>query len=229
MVHQRICPIMQLFLDRRLIPDSAMTRFRGAIASALRLRNSVIAELLLIAFVYVLGVTIVWRQYVALGTATWYATPSSGGTTLTLAGIWYGYLRLPLVFPRADLDAAAVAYIAHRPETASPASGSRGWAGVCLECAIPPPSRPSRGCARRAACGNADQPHLLRRCRVDRLQGRDRRRRGLHAVPNARTAAGVRATARAGEAHGNGPLRDTGRTLCPCVRYEMARRRRACR
>jgi hypothetical protein len=96
-VHQRMRPIMQLFLDRRLIPDSAMTRFREAIASALRLRNSVIAELLLITFVYIVGVTIVWRQYVALGTATWYATPSSGGTTLTLAGLWYGYLSLPLV------------------------------------------------------------------------------------------------------------------------------------
>ena len=96
-VHQRMRPIMQLFLDRRLIPDSAVTRFREAIASALRLRNSVIAELLLIAFVYIVGVTIVWRQYIALGTATWYATPSSGGTTLTLAGIWYGYLSLPLV------------------------------------------------------------------------------------------------------------------------------------
>lgn len=97
LVHQRMRPIMQLFLDRRLIPDSAITRFRGAIASALRLRNSVIAELLLIAFVYIVGVMIAWRQFIALGTATWYATPSSGGTTLTLAGIWYGYLSLPLV------------------------------------------------------------------------------------------------------------------------------------
>jgi hypothetical protein len=97
LVHQRMRPIMQLFLDRRLIPDSAMTRFREAIASALRLRNSVIAELLLIAFVYIVGVMIIWRQFIALGTATWYATPSTGGTTLTLAGFWYGYLSLPLV------------------------------------------------------------------------------------------------------------------------------------
>jgi hypothetical protein len=97
LVHQRMRPIMQLFLNRRLMPDSAVTRFREAIASALRLRNSVITEVLLIAFVYIVGVTIVWHQYVALGTATWYATPSSGGTTLTLAGIWYGYLSLPLV------------------------------------------------------------------------------------------------------------------------------------
>jgi hypothetical protein len=60
-VHQRMLSIMQLFLDRRLIPDSAMTRFRGAIAAALRLRNSVIAELLLISFVYIVAVTVVWR------------------------------------------------------------------------------------------------------------------------------------------------------------------------
>jgi hypothetical protein len=32
-VHHRMRPIMQLFLDRRLIPDSAKTQFSGAIAS----------------------------------------------------------------------------------------------------------------------------------------------------------------------------------------------------
>ncbi len=63
-----------------------MTRFDAAIASALRLRNSVLAEVLLIAFVYVVGVLIVWRHYLALDTATWYATPSAEGSKLSLAG-----------------------------------------------------------------------------------------------------------------------------------------------
>jgi hypothetical protein len=31
-----------------------------------------------------------------LGTATWYATPAVEGSKLTFAGIWYGYLSLPL-------------------------------------------------------------------------------------------------------------------------------------
>ena len=72
-----------------------MTRFETAIASAFRLRNSVLAEVLLIAFVYGVGILIVWRQYTALDTTTWYATASAGGLQLSLAGMWFGYVSLP--------------------------------------------------------------------------------------------------------------------------------------
>ncbi len=58
--------------------------------------NSVFAEVLLIAFVYVVGILIVWRHYTALDAATWYATPSVGGSKLSLAGMWYGYVSLPI-------------------------------------------------------------------------------------------------------------------------------------
>jgi len=67
----------------------------AAIASAVRLRNSVLAEVLLIAFVYLVGISVLWRHYVTLATPTWYATPTAGGTTLWLAGWWYGYVSLP--------------------------------------------------------------------------------------------------------------------------------------
>lgn len=95
-VHRRMRSVIQVFLERRLVPDSAMPRFEAAITSALRLRNSVLAETLLIAFVYVVGILIVWRQYMALDAVTWYATPSAAGSTLSWAGIWYGYVSLPL-------------------------------------------------------------------------------------------------------------------------------------
>jgi hypothetical protein len=95
-VHRRMRSVVTLFLERHLIPASAMPRFNAAIASAFRLRNSVSAEVLLIAFVYLVGVLIVWRQYMALDTATWYATPSVDGAKLSLAGIWYGYVSLPV-------------------------------------------------------------------------------------------------------------------------------------
>jgi hypothetical protein len=73
-----------------------MTRFDAAIASAFRLRNSVLAEVLLIAFVYVVGILIVWRQYTALATATWYAVPTGEGLKLSFSGVWYGYVSLPI-------------------------------------------------------------------------------------------------------------------------------------
>jgi hypothetical protein len=95
-VHQRMRRIAQTFLERELIPEGAMARFDAAITSALRLRNSASAEAVLIIFVYAVGVLIVWRQYIALDAATWYATPSAGGAKLSLAGTWYGYVSLPL-------------------------------------------------------------------------------------------------------------------------------------
>ena len=95
-VHRRMRFVVKQFLERRVIPESAMTRFDAAIASALRLRNSVLAEVLLIAFVYGVGVLIIWRQYMALQAATWFAIPAVGGSALSLAGMWYGYVSVPL-------------------------------------------------------------------------------------------------------------------------------------
>ena len=94
-VHRRMRFVVKQFLERRLIPDGAMTRFNAAIASAFRLRNSVLAEVLLIMFVYIVGILIVWRHYTALDAATWYAVPSVAGSKLSLAGMWYGYVSLP--------------------------------------------------------------------------------------------------------------------------------------
>jgi hypothetical protein len=52
-VHQRMRPVVRQFLDRKLIPDAALPRFDAAFASAFRLRNSLVAELILVAMVYV--------------------------------------------------------------------------------------------------------------------------------------------------------------------------------
>lgn len=95
-VHSRLRPIVQTFLDRNLIPEPALPRFDTAITSALRLRNSALAEVLLILVVYGVGVLFIWRQYAALDTATWYATPSTGASELSFAGMWYGYVSLPI-------------------------------------------------------------------------------------------------------------------------------------
>lgn len=95
-VHRRLLGIGQAFMGRNLIPEAAGDQFDDAILAAFRLRNSVLAEVLLVALVYGVGVLIVWRHYTALQAATWYAAPTDGGSTLSLAGIWYGYVSLPL-------------------------------------------------------------------------------------------------------------------------------------
>jgi hypothetical protein len=94
-VHQRMRFVTKQFLERHLVPESAMPQFNAAIASAFRLRNSVLAEALLFIFVYVVGILIIWRHYIAIDTATWYATPHANGVKFSLAGMWFSYLSLP--------------------------------------------------------------------------------------------------------------------------------------
>jgi len=96
-VHQRMRPVVRQFLDRELIPDAAVPQFDAAIASAFRLRNSLVAELILVVMVYVLGVMGLWRYYIALsGTATWYAAPAGDRMALSTTGLWYAFVSLPL-------------------------------------------------------------------------------------------------------------------------------------
>ena len=95
-VHQRMRFVVRQFLERNIIPESALPCFDAAIKSAFRLRNSLVAEVLLVAFVYIVGVLIFWRHYLALATATWYALPSVEGLQFSLAGKWYAYVSLPL-------------------------------------------------------------------------------------------------------------------------------------
>jgi hypothetical protein len=94
-VHQRMRFVVKQFLERHLIAEKDLPRFDAIVASAFRLRNSVLAEVLLIGFVYVVGVLIIWRHYTTLATATWYAAPTGEGLKLSLSGMWYGYVSLP--------------------------------------------------------------------------------------------------------------------------------------
>jgi hypothetical protein len=95
-VHQRMRPLVRQFLERGLIPDAARAQFDAAIASAMRLRNSVTAEVLLIAFVYVVGVGFVWRTQFAIDVASWYGVSVDGKWHPSLAGWWMGCVSLPL-------------------------------------------------------------------------------------------------------------------------------------
>jgi len=95
-VHQRMRPVVGQFVDRGLIPDAARPQFEAAIASAIRLRNSVAAEVLLIALVYIAGVGFIWRTQVALDVTSWYGGPANGRLQPSLAGWWLGVVSLPL-------------------------------------------------------------------------------------------------------------------------------------
>ena len=96
-VHRRMNGVIQQFQVRKLITEIDIPRFEAACKSVSRLRNSAAAEALLIAFVYGVGIFIVWRHYLAIDAATWYATPAVEGSKLSFAGMWYVFVSLPMV------------------------------------------------------------------------------------------------------------------------------------
>lgn len=95
-VHQRTRLIVGGFLERNLLAGEDQARFRRILESSIRLRNSVVAEVLLVLLVYGLGVMVIFRYYFVLPAHTWYGTPGAGGHELSLAGLWYGYVSLPI-------------------------------------------------------------------------------------------------------------------------------------
>ena len=94
-VHLRIRPVVAQFLERGIVVPEDVPRFREAIRSTFRLRNSVVLEVALLAFVYTGGLWI-WKHQIALGAASWYAIPDAAGMHLTPAGLWNAFVSVPL-------------------------------------------------------------------------------------------------------------------------------------
>jgi hypothetical protein len=93
-VHSRIRPVIRSFIERRIVLPADVPQFDKAIASAVKLRNSVPLELGLLVFVYTVGLW-VWNSRVGAQTATWYAMPGARWN-LTPAGFWYVFVSIPL-------------------------------------------------------------------------------------------------------------------------------------
>lgn len=94
-VHRRIRFVVKQFVERGIVAPEHMTRFRDAIDSTMRLRNSPVIELALLALVYTLGLWI-WRNEIALGVTSWYANDDGGQIRLTPAGYWNVFVSVPI-------------------------------------------------------------------------------------------------------------------------------------
>lgn len=92
-VHDHLRKAVRMFIERDLVPPEARAGFDAAIDDVLRLRNSGTAELILLLFVYLVGVTVIWRGVVALDVETWYRHADG---RFTLAGWWYFLVSLPM-------------------------------------------------------------------------------------------------------------------------------------
>jgi hypothetical protein len=94
-VHRRMKVTVRQFVERGVVAPEDEPPFEAAIASAMRLRNSVVAEVLILGFV-IAGAYSLGRRYLALDAASWYAAPGAGGPRLTAAGYWYVFVSLTI-------------------------------------------------------------------------------------------------------------------------------------
>jgi len=94
-VHQRIRLVVRQFIARGIVPAQSLPEFEALIASAMRLRNSVLIEVLLIVLVWT-AMHYLWSSQMALTSATWYAAIVDGHRHYSLAGYWYAFVSIPL-------------------------------------------------------------------------------------------------------------------------------------
>lgn len=99
-VHKRLRAVVEEFLEQNIITQDVLPKFNAAIASALKLRNSVAAELFLL-FLTFIGGHYLWSSFsitekISSHIGTWYATAVGTETQLSPAGYWYVFISRPL-------------------------------------------------------------------------------------------------------------------------------------
>jgi hypothetical protein len=93
LVHSRTRPLVRRFLEWRIVLPKDKALFQKAVESAIKIRNSVFVELVLLLAVYTIGLWF-WSYRSDLG-PNWYELPG-GKWKLTAAGYWYVFVSLPI-------------------------------------------------------------------------------------------------------------------------------------
>jgi len=94
-VHRRLRPLLLQFGERGLVLPEAFQQFEAVVSSALRLRNSVVIEVLLIVMVFT-GGHYLWSSQIALEADTWFLVLADGRHRFSPAGFWYAYVSIPV-------------------------------------------------------------------------------------------------------------------------------------
>jgi hypothetical protein len=94
-IHDRLRFIVPQFVERDIVASEDRARFDDIVGRALRLRNSLAAELTVLVLSFTVGYWL-WRTYAVLHVAAWYAAPMGGSLRLTDAGYWYAFVSLPI-------------------------------------------------------------------------------------------------------------------------------------
>lgn len=96
LLHLRMAAAMGRFADRGLVLPGQQARFDHILASTRRWVGSPVAEGVLLAFVYLVGIEVIWRQVSVLELDTWYGRVAGGRFTPHLAGHWMVWVSVPL-------------------------------------------------------------------------------------------------------------------------------------
>jgi hypothetical protein len=94
-VHQRIRKVVGQFTERGIVPERSFPEFEALVDSAMRLRNSVVIEVLLIILVFTV-MNDLWSSQLVLASDTWYASIVDGHRTYSPAGYWYAFVSIPI-------------------------------------------------------------------------------------------------------------------------------------
>ena len=99
LVHKHVRLLVGQFIDQDIITEKVLPSFKELIVSAMKLRNSVIIELILLLIAFI-GGHYLWNKVsimetIAPGAGSWYASTDSAGPHLSLAGYWYIFVSRP--------------------------------------------------------------------------------------------------------------------------------------
>ncbi len=97
-IQRLLSPRIRNFVTRKIIREADMPKFRAAIDSAQRKRDSVSIELIMLVSVDAAGPWFYGDVMASASAqaATWYATPDGASWNLTIAGYWMVFISLPL-------------------------------------------------------------------------------------------------------------------------------------
>ena len=94
-VHKRIRSGMKQFSERGIVPLGDTAEFHAALDKAIRIRNSITLELVLLVCATTVGHW-VWEKKVALETANWYGLRAGATFHLSSPGYWYAFVSIPI-------------------------------------------------------------------------------------------------------------------------------------
>jgi hypothetical protein len=90
----RIVAATSQFVTSGLIPEDRHQDFDAAIIDAIRLRDSTIAEVIILAITYLGAFASI--RFLSAAVSTWHSLVSGSGYRFTLAGYWYALVSLPI-------------------------------------------------------------------------------------------------------------------------------------